>query len=43
MTGKLLESWADLNMNMFDIEEQAPIHHVENFLRDHMMDKSKTV
>ena len=37
--GQAAEVLADLNGN--DIENQAPINHIDDFMRDYMMDKNK--
>ena len=37
--GQAAEVLADLNGN--DIENQAPINHIDDYMRDYMMDKNK--
>ena len=37
--GQAAEVLADLNGN--DIENQAPINHIDDYMRDFMMDKNK--
>jgi len=37
--GQAAEVLADLNGN--DIENQAPINHIDSYMRDYMMDKNK--
>ena len=37
--GQAAEVLADLNDN--DIENQAPINHIDGYMRDFMMDKNK--
>jgi hypothetical protein len=37
--GQAAQILADLNGN--DIENQAPINHIDDYMRDYMMDKNK--
>ena len=39
--GQAAEVLADLNGN--DIENQAPINHIDDYVRDYMMDKNKAL